>query len=226
MNIEIVTLFPDMFAGPFDESIIKRAQNSNQIRINIHNLRNWTTDKHKTVDDRPYGGGAGMVMMVEPIYKAVKDIKLKNKKSTTLLTSAKGNLFNQKKAQTYSQIDQLIIICGHYEGVDQRVADHIADEEISIGEFVLTGGELPAMVITDSVVRLIPGVIGNPDSLIEESYSIENNQSDVKTGTIEYPQYTRPEQFRGWKVPSVLLSGNHKEIKAWQQKQPKIIVES
>lgn len=220
MRIDIITIFPQMFQGPFDQSIIHRAKVAKQADIQLHDLRNWTNDFHKTVDDRPYGGGAGMVMMVEPIYKAVQEVqsKIKNQKSQVILTSAKGTQFSQSKAIEYSDFDQLIIICGHYEGVDQRVADYIADEEISIGNFVLTGGELPAMVITDAVVRLLPGVLGNPDSLLEESHSAALIDNPIINMAAEYPHYTRPENFQGWTVPQVLLSGNHAKIKQWRQR--------
>jgi len=203
IKFDIITIFPDIFKSYFNESIIKRAQNKKLIKINIHNLRDYTTDKHKTVDDKPYGGGPGMVMMVEPIYKTVKKIKGKSK-AKVILFSAKGKKFNQKMAQKFSKLDRLIMICGHYEGVDERVAKHIADEEISIGDYVLTGGEIPAMIVTDAVTRLIPGVLGKKESLeeIKGSYSV----------------YTRPEDFNKWKVPKVLLSGNHKKIEELRKK--------
>lgn len=209
MRFDIITIFPNIFDFYFKESIIGRAQKDKLIKINVINLRDYTRDKHKTVDDRPYGGGAGMVMMVEPIYKAVKDIKknIKKNKRKIILLSAKGKKFDQKMAKKLSKLEQIILICGRYEGVDERVAQHIADEEISIGEYILTGGELPAMVIVDTISRLIKGVI-NKESLKEESFSQNNNT--------EYPQYTRPEKFQRWKVPKVLLSGNHQEIKKWR----------
>jgi tRNA (guanine37-N1)-methyltransferase len=219
MRIDIITIFPQMFNGPFDQSIIHRAKQNQLVNFHLHDLRKWTSDIHKTVDDRPYGGGAGMVMMIEPIYKAVESIKSEStlKKSKIILTSAKGTQFSQSKAAEYAALDQLIIICGHYEGVDQRVADHIADEEISIGNFVLTGGELPAMVITDSIVRLLPGVLGNPNSLAEESFSSNISENSDSKYITEYPHYTRPETFQGWTVPQVLLSGDHAKIKKWRQ---------
>lgn len=203
MKFDIITIFPNAFDSYFNESIIKRAQNKKLIKINIHNLRNYTTDKHKTVDDKPYGGGPGMVMMVEPIYKAVKKIKGKSK-AKVILFSAKGKKFDQKIAQKFSKLDRLIMICGHYEGVDERVGKYIADEEISIGDYVLTGGEIPAMVVTDAVARLIPGVLGKKESLEEIKGS--------------YPVYTRPEIFNKLKVPKVLLSGNHKKIEELRKK--------
>lgn len=216
MKIDVLTLFPEMFKGPFSESIIKRAQEQRLVEINIHNLRDWATDKHKTVDDRPYGGGAGMILKVDVIDKALK--KIKSQKSKTILLSAKGKLFTQGKAHEFSKLDHLILIAGHYEGVDERVAKHLVDEEISIGNYILTGGEIPAMVIADSVIRLIPGVL-NPDSLMEESFS--TTTSSQLQATIEYPQYTRPEKYKGWKVPEVLLSGNHKEINSWRESKAK-----
>lgn len=202
MQFDIITIFPEIFKSYFNESIIKRAQQKKLININIHNLRNYTKDKHKTVDDKPYGGGPGMVMMVEPIYKAVKKIKRNNTK--VILFSPKGKKFDQKMAKKFSKLDKLIMICGRYEGVDQRVSK-IADQEISIGDYVLTGGEIPAMIVIDAVSRLIPGVLGKKESLEEIKGS--------------YPVYTRPEDFNNWKVPKVLLSGDHKKIREWRKKQ-------
>ncbi len=219
MNFHILTIFPEIFDSYFNESIIGRAQNEGHIEIKVYNLRDWTEDKHKTVDDAPYGGGAGMVMKVEPIYKAVKDIKagLNSKKTKVVLTSARGERWTQGKVKDYSDLTDIIIICGRYEGVDERVRFFI-DEEISIGDYVLTGGEIPAMAIVDSVSRLVPGVLGNEASLESESHSVP--------GQVEYPQYTRPEVFeingKEYKVPSTLLSGNHKEIEEWRAKNSKI----
>jgi len=218
MKFDIITIFPDIFKSYFNESIIKRAQERKLIKINIHNLRDYTTDHHKTVDDRPYGGGFGMVLMVEPIYKAIKDIKkrFKNKKRKIILLSAKGKKFDQKMAQKFSKLDQLIIISGRYEGVDERIAKHIADQEVSIGDYILTGGEVPAMTIVDAVTRLIPGVI-KEGSLEQESFSQEN--------VLEYPQYTRPEKIKingkERRVPKVLISGHHQKIKEWQDEHSK-----
>ena len=208
-----------MFDSYFNESIIKRAQERKLIKINIHDLRDFTNDKHKTVDDNPYGGGFGMVLMVEPIKKAVNFIKRKSraKKRKIVLLSAKGKKFNQRMAQKFSKLDQLIIISGRYEGVDERVAKHIAEEEISIGEYILTGGEIPAMVLIDSITRLIPGTIAK-GSLEEESFT-ENDKHK------EYPHYTRPEKIKingkERRAPKILLSGNHKRIKDWQIKNSK-----
>lgn len=209
MKIDILTLFPEMFRGPFEESIVKRAQEKELVGINIHNLRDWATDKHKTLDDKPYGGGGGMVLMVKPIYEALKDLKTKNSK--VVLLTPQGKVFNQKRAQQLSKLKHLILIAGHYEGFDERIREHLIDEEISIGNYVLTGGELPAMVVIDSIVRLIPGVLGAEESLIDETHS--------EPGHINCPVYTRPESFKGWKVPEILLSGNHKEIEKWRKKK-------
>lgn len=206
MKIDILSLFPEMFAGPFDYSIVKRAQDKKILEIKISDLRDWANDKYKSVDDRPYGGGAGMIMRVDIIDKAVTDLKSENSK--VILLDAGGKKFTQKKALELSGLGHLIIICGHYEGVDHRVHEHIADEVISIGDYVLSGGEIPAMVIVDSVTRLLPGALGNEKSLEEESH---NNEE------IEYPQYTRPEEYKSWKVPEVLLSGNHAKIKQWRK---------
>jgi tRNA (guanine37-N1)-methyltransferase len=203
IKFDIITIFPDIFNSYFKESIIKRAQEKHLIKINIHNLRDYTTDKHKTVDDKPYGGGPGMVLMIEPIYKAVKKIKGKSK-AKVILFSAKGKKFDQKMAKRFSKLDKLIMICGHYEGVDERIAKHIADEEISIGDYILTGGEIPGMIVVDAVTRLIPGVLGKKESLEEIKGS--------------YPVYTRPEIFNKLKVPKTLLSGDHKKIEEWRKK--------
>ena len=212
MCFDIITIFPNIFDSYFKESIIKKAQTKGLVKINIHNLRDYTADRHQTVDDRPYGGGFGMVLMVEPIYQAVK--KIKNKKSKVILLSAKGKKFDQPMARRLAKLDQLIIISGHYEGVDERVAKYIADEEISIGDYILTGGELPTMVIVDTVIRLIPNVI-TKGSLEEESF---NKYDKYK----EYPHYTRPEEViidsKKRSVPKVLLSGNHQKIEEWRKK--------
>jgi len=218
MTFDIITIFPKIFDCYFSESIIKRAQKKGLVKINIHNLRDYTADRHKTVDDKPFGGGAGMIVKLEPIYKAIKRIK-KAKKGKVILFSAKGKKFDQRIARKFSKLNQLILICGRYEGVDERVAKHIADMELSIGDYVLTGGELPTMVVVDAVTRLIPGVI-KKESLKEESF-----QSNIQ---LEHPHYTRPEVFspkKGvyWKVPKVLLSGNHQKIEEWREKHRKQI---
>lgn len=215
MQYNILTLFPKIFDSYINESILGRAQKSKKIKIKVHDIRKNAIDKHNTVDDKPYGGGPGMVMMVEPIYKTLKKIKRK-KNSKVVLLSAKGKTWTQQKAQQYKNLDQLILICGHYEGVDERVKNFI-DEEISIGDYVLTGGELGAMVLIDSTARLIPGVLGKEASLKEESHSTK--------GYLEYPQYTRPENFKvekkEYQVPEILLSGHHAKIDEWRKKQSK-----
>lgn len=212
----IITIFPHIFESYFGESMIKRALKKKLINIDVINLRDFTNDKHKTVDDTPFGGGAGMIMKVEPIYKSMQSIKSKfgSRKSRVILFSAKGKKYTQADAVRLSKYDNLTFICGRYEGVDERVAQNIADEEISIGDYILTGGEIPAMIVVDSVARLIPGVLGNKESPKDESHS--------KEGYLEYPQYTRPENFKEWKVPEVLLSGNHKEIEKWRKINSKI----
>lgn len=194
-----------MFAGPFNQSILRRAQDKSLITINLHDLRKWAIDKRGTVDDRPYGGGVGMILRVEPIFKALKTIK----SSRVVLLDARGETFSQAKAQEFSKLDQLTLICGHYEGVDERVREHLVDETISIGNYVLTGGEIPGMIIVDAVTRLIPGVLEKPEATQIESFSEE--------AFLEFPQYTRPEEFNGWQVPEILLSGNHKEIEKWRR---------
>jgi len=209
MKIDIITIFPKMFEPFLKESIIKRAQEKRKVTIRVHDLRNYTTDKHRKVDDRPFGGGPGMVMMAQPIFDAVKKIKGR-KRAKVLLTSPVGKRFDQKLANKLSHEKNLIIICGHYEGIDERVCTHLVDESISIGDYVLTGGELPAMVIVDALTRLVPGVLGKKESLHSESF--ENN-------LLEYPQYTRPANFKGLKVPAVLLSGNHQQIAKWRMEQ-------
>ena len=206
MKIDILTLFPKMFEGPLSESIMWRAKDKGFAEINIHDLRKWAIDERGSVDDKPYGGGAGMILRVDVIEPAIKELKKKGSK--VILLDARGEKYTQKKAQELSKSGHLILICGHYEGVDHRTIEHLVDEIISIGDYVLTGGEIPAMVLTDSIVRLIPGVI-KPESLAEESFSNLD---------LEYPQYTRPEKYKGWKVPEVLLSGNHKEIEIWRKK--------
>ncbi len=259
MRFDIVTIFPKIFDSYFNESILAQAREKKLIEINVHNLRDYTNDKHHMVDDKPYGGGVGMVLKVEPIYKAVKQItnyklqitnrKNKKYKQRIILFSAKGKKFTQNEARRLAKYDRLIMICGRYEGVDERVAKYIADEEISIGEYVLTGGELPAMVVVDAVSRMIPGVVGKEESIKDESFKKNSNPlcplcqgeeacfvSPLKKGArrisatyLEYPHYTRPEIFspdKGktkWRVPKVLLSGNHQKIEEWKIKNSKII---
>ncbi len=206
MKIDILTIFPEMFA-PLSGSIVKRASDKGVVEIKIHNLRDWSSDKHKSVDASPYGGGPGMVMRVDVVDLAVE--ALRGVKTKVILMDTKGPIYNQQKAEKLKDEQHLIIIAPHYEGIDHRVHEHIADEVISIGAYVLTGGEVPAMVVVDSVVRLLPGVLGNEESLTEESYQTG--------GQIEYPQYTRPEEYNGWKVPEILLSGHHAKIKEWRK---------
>jgi tRNA (guanine37-N1)-methyltransferase len=222
MRFDIITIFPKIFDSYFGESMIKRAQEAGLVEIATHDLRDWTNDKHRTVDDTPYGGGAGMVMKVDVLYRAIaqvksgKSIKSGSKKEKIILLSAKGKPWTQQLAKKYAKLDRLILICGRYEGVDERITNFI-DEEISIGDYVLTGGELGAMVIVDSITRLLPGVLGNEASAVDESHSRE--------GILEYPQYTRPAVFQAdgqeYKVPEVLLNGNHQEIEDWRNKQMK-----
>jgi tRNA (guanine37-N1)-methyltransferase len=214
MHIYILTLFPEIFPGPLASSIIGRAIEKELVTLSVINIRDFTTDKHKTCDDTPYGGGPGMVMKAEPICKALESISLtkeQQKNTSIIVTSAKGKTFTQTKARDYSKKKNLIIICGHYEGIDQRVIDLFGAEEISIGEYVLTGGEIPAMVIADVVSRLLPNVLGKEASLDEESHTI--------AGQLEYPHYTKPQDFRGLQVPDVLLSGNHAEIAKWRKRE-------
>ena len=212
MKIDIVTLFPEICRAPLSESIMKRAKENRIVELNIHNLRDWTTDKHHVVDDAPFGGGQGMVMKPEPIFAAVEDLKsqIANHKSQILLMSPAGRRFDQQMAAQLSQEPHLIIISGHYEGVDHRVIEHLIDLEISIGDYVLTNGAIAAVVLVDSIVRLLPGALGHEHSAADDSFS---------NGLLEAPQYTRPADFRSWKVPEVLLSGNHAEIAKWRKEQ-------
>ena len=214
MRIDVLTIFPKMFDSVLGESIIKRARGKGVVEINIIDLRLFSTDKHRKVDDKPFGGGPGMVMNAEPFFEAVNYIRKKTKdsrlKTRTILLSPKGRRFNHTLAKKLSKYEHMVLLCGHYEGIDERVTSHLADEELSIGDFVLTGGELPAMVIIDSVVRLLPGALGDEDSSKDESFS-EN--------LLEYPHYTRPADYKGLKVPDVLLSGDHEKIKEWRRKE-------
>jgi tRNA (guanine37-N1)-methyltransferase len=212
MKIDIITLFPGMFAGPFNDSIIKIAKEKELVKIKIHNLRKWAKDKHKTVDGRPYGGGKGMVFMIKPIFEALKAIapKAKAQKTKTILLSPQGKILTQKKAKELAKLDHLVLIAGHYEGFDERIREYLIDEELSIGDYVLTGGELPAMAVVDAVVRLIPGVLDK---------EAKENESFSKKDLLDYPQYTRPSDFKGWEVPEILLSGNHAEIEKWRKEK-------
>ncbi len=211
MKIDVLTLFPAMFAGPLDESIIKRARNKGLLDLNVHDLRNWTHDRHRTVDDRPFGGGPGMLMKPEPIFEAVES--LKREKTKVILLSPGGRKFSQQIARELSEQRDLLLVTGHYEGFDERVRLALADDELSIGDYVLTNGALPAMVVIDAVTRLLPGVLGDDESSRDESFS---------HGLLEYPQYTRPAEFRGMKAPDVLVSGNHAEIEKWRREQAKL----
>jgi tRNA (guanine37-N1)-methyltransferase len=211
MKIDVLTLFPAMFAGPLDESIIKRAREAGRLDLGIHNLRDYAHDRHKTVDDRPFGGGPGMLLKPEPIFEAVED--LAGESTRVILLSPSGRTFNQAIAGQLAQVEHLLLVSGHYEGFDERVREQLADDELSIGDYVLTNGALPAMVIVDAVTRLLPGVLGDDTSAHEESFN---------HGLLEYPQYTRPAEFRGMKVPAVLLSGNHAEIARWRAEQSRL----
>jgi tRNA (guanine37-N1)-methyltransferase len=206
MHFDIFTLFPAMFQGPFSESMLRRAQERELLSITLHNIRAATTDKHHVVDDYPYGGGAGMVMKPEPIFAAIEPVY---QGGPIILLTPQGRLFNQRIAQELAQQSRITLLCGHYEGIDERVRQHLVTDEISIGDYVLTGGELAAMIVVDAVSRLLPGVLAE-ESIHEESHT---------SGLLEYPQYTRPSEFRGWRIPDVLLSGNHAEIARWRRKE-------
>jgi tRNA (guanine37-N1)-methyltransferase len=214
MKIDVLTLFPAMFTGPLDESIVKRARESGLLELKIHQLRDWTHDRHKTVDDRPFGGGPGMLLKPEPLFEAIES--LQREKTRVILLSPSGRKFDQSIARELAQQDDLLLVCGSYEGFDERVREALADDELSIGDYVLTNGALPAMVVIDAVTRLLPGVLGDDESSHDESFS---------HGLLEYPQYTRPAEFRGMKVPDVLLSGNHAEIGKWRREQAKLQTE-
>ena len=211
MKIEVLTLFPAMFTGPLDESIIKRARESGKLEFKLHNLRDWTHDRHKTVDDRPFGGGPGMLMKPEPLFEAVES--LRGERTRVILMSPGGRKFDQSIARELAKETDLLLVTGHYEGFDERVRTGLADDELSIGDYVLTNGALPAMIVIDAVTRLLPGVLGDDDSSRDESFS---------EGLLEYPQYTRPAEFRGMTVPEVLLSGNHAEIAKWRREQARL----
>jgi tRNA (guanine37-N1)-methyltransferase len=212
MRIDILCLFPEMFVSPFSHSIVKRAENRGFVEVVAHNIRDFTHDRHATVDDYPYGGGAGMVLKPEPVFEAFEHVARETGAAgaPVILLSPRGRLFTQKRAAELASYAQLTLICGHYEGVDERVSAHLVTDELSIGDYVVTGGELAAMVVVDAVVRLLPGVLGSDESTGDESHV---------SGLLEYPQYTRPESYRGWEVPPVLLSGHHGEIAAWRRRQ-------
>jgi tRNA (guanine37-N1)-methyltransferase len=211
VRFDVLTLFPGIFDGFLEESILKRAQNEGLLTIHLHDIRDWATDKHRTVDDYPYGGGAGMVMKPEPIFAAVEAVQpLAEPPGKVVLLTPQGRVFNQRVAGELSEQPRVLLLCGRYEGVDERVREHLVDDEISVGDYVLGGGELAAMVVIETVARLIPGVLGSAESLRQESHS---------EGLLEYPQYTRPPEFRGWRVPDILLSGHHGEVEKWRQEQ-------
>jgi len=232
MRIDIITLFPDICRAPLNQSMMKRAQENGALELRIHNLRDWTSDKHHVVDDAPFGGGQGMVMKPEPIFAAVEDLRSEGSKTSNtkhrtsnaeqsriekreakvILTSPTGRPFDQSLAAELSHESHLVIVCGHYEGVDHRVVEHLIDQEISIGDYVLTNGAIAAVVLVDAIIRLIPGVLGDEQSAHDDSF---------REGLLEGPQYTRPAEFRGWKVPEILLSGNHAQIAAWRKEQAK-----
>ena len=216
MTFHVLTIFPEFFRGPFEHGVIERAQRAGLIQIKVHDLRTWTADRHRTVDDRPFGGGEGMVLKAAPIFEAVESIwpdraaTQRDPGKKVVLLSAQGRKFDQSAAREFAGLSELLLICGRYEGVDERVAEHLADEELSVGDFVLSGGELAAAMVIDVVARLKEGVLGNRDSAVYESFG--------EDGLLDCPQYTRPAEFRGWKAPEVLLGGNHEEIRQWRLK--------
>ena len=235
MQFEIITIFPEFFAGPLDYGIVRRAREAHLVDVRVHDLRAFTHDRHRTVDDRPFGGGEGMVLKPEPLFEAVESLTGKDSavspRTAVVLLSASGKLFRQDTARRFAQLDRIILLCGRYEGVDERVAEHLATDELSIGDFVLSGGELGAALIVDAVTRLIPGALGNEDSTVNESFSaIEAAGSEVSVSTshqsrvtshllLDCPHYTRPAEFRGWPVPEVLMGGNHEEIRRWRREK-------
>ena len=210
IRFDVLSIFPEMLVSPLGFSLLKKAQEKGLLIVSLHDIRNWAEDKHKMTDDAPYGGGCGMVMKVEPVEKALTAVKSSMENSLVVLMTPQGETFTQKIAAELAGKEQIIIICGRYEGVDERIREHLVDREISIGDYILTGGELSALVVIDAVSRLVPGVLGNEESIISESFSC---------GLLEYPQYTRPAEYKGWKVPDVLASGNHAEIELWKKKE-------
>ena len=243
MHFDIVTIFPEFFTGTLDHGIIRRAREANLIEIAVRDLREFAHDRHRTVDDRPFGGGEGMVLKPEPIFEAVESILGTNTAlgasispdgTAIVLLSASGKMFRQECARRFAKLDRMILLCGRYEGVDERVAEHLVTDEISIGDFVLSGGELPAAMVIDAITRLLPGALGNEDSTVNESFSqettsdlsrgIENRAAGAEPrisgrGILDYPHYTRPQKFRDWAVPEVLMSGNHEEIRRWRRQK-------
>jgi len=210
IRFDILSTFPEMFDSPFSCSLLKKAREKGLIEVYLHNIRDYAEDRHRMTDDAPYGGGGGMLMKVEPVDKALRCIAVDREKTPIILLTPQGQVFNQNIAEELSKYSRIVLICGHYEGVDERIRTQLANREISIGDYVLTGGELSAMVLVDAVSRLTPGVLGNADSAALDSFS---------SGLLEYPQYTRPSEYRGWGVPEVLLSGNHKVINSWRRKE-------
>lgn len=209
MKFHLLTIFPDFFEGPFRHGVVARAAEHGALELNVHDLRTWTHDLHRTVDDRPFGGGEGMLLKPEPIFDAVETIwPAKTSRQKVILLSAQGRRFTQQVARELVANDEILLICGRYEGVDERVAEHLADEELSVGDYVLSGGELAAAIVVDAIARLLPGVVGNQESTVNESF---------EEGILDCPQWTRPAEFRGWKAPEVLLGGNHAEIRKWRK---------
>jgi len=233
MRFDLITIFPEFFGGPLDYGIVRRSREAKLIDTHIHDLRDFTHDRHHTVDDRPFGSGEGMVMKPEPLFEAVESLLGEDSAAAPpsgtaiVLLSAAGKLFTQQTARRFAKLDRVVLLCGRYEGVDERVAEHLSTDEISVGDFVLSGGELPAAMILDALTRLIPGALGNDDSVVNESFSAtDTGQQDVQLasritgrGILDYPHYTRPPSFRGWDVPEVLLGGNHEEIRRWRREQ-------
>jgi tRNA (guanine37-N1)-methyltransferase len=243
MRFDLITIFPEFFAGPLDHGILRRAREAGLVQIHVQDLREFTKDRHRTVDDRPFGGGEGMVLKPEPLFQAVESLfghsvgdatqeNSLNEKFSIILLSAAGRRFTQQTARRLAQQDRLVLICGRYEGVDERVAEHLATDEISIGDFVLSGGELPAALIVDAVTRLLPGALGNEASSLNESFSVESGSDFAQVGSdacrsplvtqhslLDFPHYTRPADFRGWAVPDVLIGGNHAEVAKWRRQQ-------
>lgn len=209
IQFDILTIFPEMFTGPFDSSLLKKARDREILQINVHNIRDYATDKHKMTDDYPYGGGSGMIMKVEPMDRALRHIVPDKEGVQVVLLTPQGKKLDQRLVEELVCYERIVLICGHYEGVDERVIEHLVDREISIGDYILTGGEFAAMILVDAVSRLVPGVLGNEGSAGQDSFSAE---------LLEYPQYTRPAEYRAWKVPEVLLSGNHREIDRWRRR--------
>jgi len=236
MRFDLITIFPEFFAGPFDHRILRRARETGLVEVNVQDLRAFTKDRHRSVDDRPFGGGEGMVLKPEPLFEAVESLlghgvgdaarkSTRDPKTAIVLLSAGGKLFDQETARRYAQLERIIFICGRYEGVDERVAEHLSTEEISIGDFVLSGGELPAMLVIDTVARLIPGALGNEASSQNESFSATDDlrgrprhrSRDTSQAILDFPHYTRPAEYRGWSVPEVLMAGNHAEVAKWRK---------